>query len=62
MDINQSGDVYLKDTVGPERLEDWKDSICTEGVKADWISEQGDWGDERMVLIYIEKSVGRISS
>jgi hypothetical protein len=44
MDSNQSGDVYQKDTVGPERLEDWRDTICSEEVQADWLSEQGDWG------------------
>jgi hypothetical protein len=44
MDPNKSGDVSQKDTVGPERLEDWKDTICTEEVQADWVSEQWDWG------------------
>ena len=44
MDTNRSGDIYQKDTVGPKRLEDWKDSICSEEVEADWLSEQGDWG------------------
>jgi len=44
IDTNQSGDVYQKDTVGPERLEDWKDTICSEEVKADWSSEQEHWG------------------
>jgi len=43
MDTNQSGDVYQKDTVGPERLEDSKDTVCSEEVQADWLSEQGDW-------------------
>jgi len=43
MDNNQSGDVYQKDTVAPERLEDWKDTICSEEVKVDWLSEEGDW-------------------
>jgi len=44
MDTNQSGDVYQEDTVGLERLEDWKDTICSEEVQADWLSGQGDWG------------------
>jgi hypothetical protein len=39
IDTNQSGDVYQKDTVGPERLEDQKDTICSEEVQADWLSE-----------------------
>jgi hypothetical protein len=45
MDTNQSGDTYQKDdTVGPKRLEDWKDTICSDEVQADWLSEHGDWG------------------
>jgi hypothetical protein len=44
MDTNQSGDIYQKDTDGPKRLEDWKDTICSEEVQADWLLEQGDWG------------------
>jgi len=44
MDTNQSGDVYQKDTVGPESLEDWKDTICSEEVQGDWLTEQGHWG------------------
>jgi hypothetical protein len=31
-DTNQPGDVYHKDTVGPERLEDAQDTICLEEV------------------------------
>jgi hypothetical protein len=27
MDTNQSGDLYQKDTVCPETLEDWKNTI-----------------------------------
>jgi len=44
MDTNQPGDIYRKDTVGPKRLKDCKDTICSEEVQADWLSEQGDWG------------------
>ena len=44
MDTNQSGDVYQKVTVGPERQEDWKGTICSENVQADWLSRQVDWG------------------
>jgi len=42
IDTNQSGYVYQKDTVGLERLEDWRDSICWEEVQANWLAEQGD--------------------
>ena len=35
MDTNQSGDVYQKDTVGLEKLEDWKDTIRSEEIQAD---------------------------
>jgi len=38
-DTNQPADGYHKDTVGPERLEDWQDTICSEEVQADWLSE-----------------------
>ena len=51
MDTNQSGDVYQNDIVGLERLEDWKDTICSEGVQADWISEQGHWGGSEGMLV-----------
>jgi len=44
MDTSQSGDIYQKNTVGPERLEDWKDTLSSEDVQADWLSELGDWG------------------
>jgi len=47
MDTNQSGDLYQKDTVGPEWLEDWKDTICSEEVQADPLSKNRDsrmWG------------------
>ena len=44
IDTNNSGDVYQKDTVGPERLEDWKDTICSKEVQADWLSHQRHWG------------------
>jgi len=43
MDTNQSGDVYQKDTVGPEKLEDRMDTICSEEVQVNWLSEHGDW-------------------
>jgi len=43
MDTNQSRDVYQKDTVSPDRLEDWKDTICSEEVQADWFPKQGHW-------------------
>jgi hypothetical protein len=43
MDTNQSGDVCHKDTVCPKRLEDWKNTILSEDVQADWLSEQSDW-------------------
>jgi len=43
MDTNQSGDVYQKDTVCPEGLEDWRDTICLEEVQADWLPEHRDW-------------------
>jgi hypothetical protein len=62
MDTNQSGNVYEKDTVGPERLEDRMETICLEEVQADRFSEQRDWGDERIVGFYLEKSIVRISS
>jgi len=42
MDTNQSGHVYQKVTVGLEKLEDWKDSIYSDEVQADWLSEHGD--------------------
>jgi hypothetical protein len=42
MDINQSGVVCQKDTVGPQGLEDWSDTICTGKVQADWLLEQSD--------------------
>jgi hypothetical protein len=44
MDTSQSGDSHQKDTAGPKRLEDCKDIIFSEEVKAYWLSEQGDWG------------------
>jgi hypothetical protein len=44
MVTNQSGDVYQKDPVGPERLEDWKYTICSEEVQVDWLTEPGDRG------------------
>jgi len=44
MDTNQPGDIYQKNTVGLKRLEELKDTICSEEVQANWISEQGDWG------------------
>jgi len=47
MDTNQSGDVYGKDTVCPERLEDGRGTIRSEEVQADWLSEQGNWGTSR---------------
>ena len=42
MDTNQSGDVYQNDTVGLDRVEDQRDSICSEEVQPNWLSEQGD--------------------
>ena len=36
MDTNQSGDVYQKDTVGLDWLEDWQDTISSEEVWAAW--------------------------
>jgi len=44
MDPNHSRDEYQKDTVGAETLEDSKDTICSEEVQADLLSEQGHWG------------------
>lgn len=41
MDYNQSGNKHHQDTVGAERLEDWRDTICLEKVQADWLLEQG---------------------
>jgi len=35
MEAYHSGDVYKQDTVGLERLEDRKDTICLEEVQAD---------------------------
>jgi len=43
MDTNQSRDVYQKDTIGTETLEECKNTICSEEVQADWLSEYGDW-------------------
>jgi len=43
MDTNRSGNVYQKYTVDPERLEDWKDTICSEEVQADSFPEKLDW-------------------
>jgi hypothetical protein len=43
MDANQSGDVSKIETVGLERLEDWKNNICSEEVQADCTAEEGDW-------------------
>jgi hypothetical protein len=44
INTNQSGNVYRKNTVGPERLEDLKNTICSDKVQTDWLSWQGDWG------------------
>jgi len=43
MDANPSRDVHQMDTVGPESLEDWKDTICPGEVQGDWLSKLGDW-------------------
>jgi len=43
MDTNQFGDVYQMDTPSPKKLADMQDTICSEEVQADWVSEQGDW-------------------
>jgi len=42
MEANQSGTLHQEDTIGPERLEDWKNNTCSEEIQADWLSEQGD--------------------
>jgi len=47
MGTNQSGHVYQKETVGPERLEDCKDTICSREVQANWLSEQEHCGAMR---------------
>jgi hypothetical protein len=44
MDTNQSWDIYHKHTVGPERLEDWRDTIWSDDVQAYWLSSQEDMG------------------
>ena len=43
MDANQSGDLYQKDTVGPEWLEDLKDTNWLDKVHANWLSNNEDW-------------------
>jgi hypothetical protein len=39
METNQTGDVYQMESVGPESLDDWKDTIYLEAGQADWLSE-----------------------
>jgi hypothetical protein len=43
MENDQFGDVYLQDSVGPEALGDWGNTICLEAIHPSWLSEQGDW-------------------
>jgi hypothetical protein len=49
MDTNQSGDLYQKDTVCPETVENWKNTIYSYDVQADGLSEQEDWGIKELL-------------
>jgi len=43
MNTHQPGDVYRNDTVHLERLENSRDTICSEEVQADRLSWEGEW-------------------